>query len=279
MAPKLWSSKKRSAVAIRHVAFEDLGTLAPVLDAHGFNVSYCEAATDQLSHYSIRDADLVIVLGGPIGLRDLGAYPFLQREVRLIERRLSRGQPTLGIGLGAQLMTRALAGTVHDRPEPAIGWDAIRLTPEGLRSPLAPLGRADQPVLHWTGTACALPEGARRLASSDRLDNLAFSHGGTGLALQFHLEADPRGLEEWYVGHALALTITGIDIARLRREGRQQAARLSCIAGQVFGNWLYDLYPGEFAALAFPPDARRTSIPHDAAPLAFVQPGLGLTSP
>ena len=58
---------RRSAVALRHVAFEDLGLLAPIMEREGWDVSFCEAAVDDLTHRSIRNADLVISLGGPIG--------------------------------------------------------------------------------------------------------------------------------------------------------------------------------------------------------------------
>jgi GMP synthase (glutamine-hydrolysing) len=44
----------RSTVALRHVAFEDLGPLAPVMEREGWDVSFCEAAVDDLLHESIR---------------------------------------------------------------------------------------------------------------------------------------------------------------------------------------------------------------------------------
>jgi GMP synthase (glutamine-hydrolysing) len=99
---------RRSAVALRHVAFEDLGLLAPIMDRHGWDVSFCEAAVDDLGHRSIRNADLIIVLGGPIGAYETDAYPFLIHELALLEYRLSRDLPTLGICLGSQLMAKAL---------------------------------------------------------------------------------------------------------------------------------------------------------------------------
>jgi GMP synthase (glutamine-hydrolysing) len=86
---------RRSAVALRHVAFEDLGLLAPIMEREGWNVSFCEAAVDDLGHRSIRNADLVIVLGGPIGVYETDDYPFLTSELALIEYRLSRDLPTL----------------------------------------------------------------------------------------------------------------------------------------------------------------------------------------
>src|SRR5579859_445576 len=96
--------RRQKAVALRHVPFEDLGLLAPILEAAGWTTSYCDVPIDDLGAPSLASADLMIVLGGPIGVYDGAAYPFLSQEVGLIERRLARGLPTLGICLGSQLM-------------------------------------------------------------------------------------------------------------------------------------------------------------------------------
>jgi GMP synthase (glutamine-hydrolysing) len=58
----------RPAVALRHVAFEDLGLLAPVMEREGWDVSFCEAAVHDLLHESNRNpnaqkADVDRVLG------------------------------------------------------------------------------------------------------------------------------------------------------------------------------------------------------------------------
>src|SRR5580698_2411020 len=119
---------RRSAVALRHVAFEDLGLLAPVLAREGFDVVYRDAAVDELLHDSIASADLLVVLGAPIGAYETDAYPFLKSELALIEYRLSRDLPTLGICLGSQLMARALGSRVFKGPVKEIGWGAIDLT-------------------------------------------------------------------------------------------------------------------------------------------------------
>src|SRR3982074_3732850 len=115
---------RRSAVALRHVAFEDLGLLTPIMDRHGWDVSFCETAVDDLGHRSIRNAELVIVLGGPIGAYETDAYPFLIDEIALLEYRLSRDLPTLGICLGSQLMAKALGSRVFKGHIKEIGWVA-----------------------------------------------------------------------------------------------------------------------------------------------------------
>jgi GMP synthase (glutamine-hydrolysing) len=207
---------RRSAVALRHVAFEDLGLLASVLEREGFDVVYRDAAIDDLRHESIASADLLVVLGAPIGVYETDAYPFLKSEIALIERRLSRDLPTLGICLGAQLMASALGSRVFAGPVKEIGWGHVELTGEGAASCLNPLGEADAVVLHWHGDSFDLPKDAQRLASNTHYENQAFSHGRNALALQFHLEADPRRLEQWYVGHAAELAGAKVSVAELR---------------------------------------------------------------
>jgi GMP synthase (glutamine-hydrolysing) len=188
--------QRRSAIALRHVAFEDLGLLAPIMERTGWNVSFCEAAVDDLTHPSIRTADLLIVLGGPIGVYETESYPFITDEIALIERRLRQGLPTLGICLGAQLMAKALGSRVYAGHVKEIGWGTISLTEEGATSCLKSLDR-ESSVLHWHGDTFDLPAQAKRLASNTNYENQAFSHGEHALALQFHLEgraAPTRGM-------------------------------------------------------------------------------------
>ena len=166
---------RRSAVALRHVAFEDLGLLAPVMEREGWDVSFCEAAVDDLRHDSIRNANLLVILGGPIGAYETDAYPFLTSELALIEHRLSRELPTLGICLGSQLMAKALGSRVYAGPVKEIGWGRIELTNEGAASCLSPLAEADSAVLHWHGDSFDLPGGAQRLASNAHYENQAFA--------------------------------------------------------------------------------------------------------
>jgi GMP synthase (glutamine-hydrolysing) len=232
---------RRSAVALRHVAFEDLGLLAPVMEREGWDVSFCEAAVDDLRHGSIRNANLLIVLGGPIGAYETDAYPFLKAELALIEHRLSRDLPTLGICLGSQLMAKALGSPVFAGPVKEIGWGRIELTSEGASSCLNTLGEPDAVVLHWHGDSFDLPKGAQRLASNAHYENQAFAYGRNALALQFHLEADPRQLEEWYVGHAVELAAAKVSVTDLRAATSTFANGLASRADQVFTRWLCDI--------------------------------------
>ena len=151
---------QKSAVAIRHVAFEDLGSAAEVLEAHGYAAQYLEAAVDELNTPRARDADLLVVLGGPIGAYDEPLFPFLSDELALLEYRLESGRATLGICLGAQLMARALGARVFPGGKKEIGWSRLKLTEPGAQSALSPL---TCPVFHWHGDTFDLPTGAVHL--------------------------------------------------------------------------------------------------------------------
>jgi GMP synthase (glutamine-hydrolysing) len=230
----------KQAVALRHVAFEDLDALAGPLAAQGYAVRYCEAPTDDLAAPELGAADLLIVLGGPIGAYDDVLYPFLKDEIALIERRIAAGMPVLGLCLGAQLMARALGARVYPAGFKEIGWAPVRLSEAGRESCLAAL-RGD-PVLHWHGDTFDLPAGATHLASTERTPNQAFALGRHALALQFHIETTARGLERWYVGHALEIASTkSTDVAGLRAAARRHAGALADTGGRVLSVWLEGL--------------------------------------
>lgn len=212
-------------IALRHVAFEDLGIFGPVLEARGYRIDYRQAGVTPLSDAQWTGAELVVVLGGPIGVYEADRYPWLEDEIAGLRSRLRRRLPTLGICLGAQLMAAALGARVYPGPAKEIGWSGLTLTQEGRRSCVAALEGAQ--VLHWHGDTFDLPEGAVRLASTALTPNQAFALGGHALATQFHAEVDGAAIESWLIGHTCELTQAGVDVGELRARTmavRQQAA-------------------------------------------------------
>jgi|HubBroStandDraft_6_1064221.scaffolds.fasta_scaffold56439_2 GMP synthase (glutamine-hydrolysing) len=229
----------RTAVAIRHVQFEDLGLLGPLLEHHGFATSYLDAPCDEGTWRSARDADLLVVLGGPIGVADSDAYPFLRTELDLIGERLARDRPTLGICLGAQLIAVACGGSVRPGVAAEIGYAPVTLTSAARDSALEPLRSVR--VLHWHGDVISTPPELPPLASTPLCENQAFARWPNVLALQFHLEAESASLERWLVGHAYELAARGVSVAGLREDACAYAERLALQAGQVFDTWLSGL--------------------------------------
>ncbi len=233
----------RTALAIRHVAFEDLGIIEPLLIERGYTVRHLEAGVDAIDSATVTAADLLVVLGGPIGVYETDRYPFLAAEKDAIAARLRQDKPTLGICLGAQLMAAALGATVTPTGKVEIGYGALTLTGEGRASPLRHVGEI--PVLHWHGDQFAIPERASRLAETAGFPNQAFALGPHILGLQFHLEADHRQIERWLIGHAHELAAHRPDIAAIRSDAARHGSVLERAARAVIGEWLDALRFGQ----------------------------------
>jgi len=224
----------QNAVAIYHVAFEDAGTLGPVLDERGVKLTYLQAGRDDLS--PAKDADLVLVLGGPIGIYEIDRYPFLKDELNVVEAVVKQGTPVVGICLGAQALAAVLAARVYPGAQAELGWDELILTDEGKASPLQVLDGLR--VLNWHGDTFDLPTGATRLASTPLTPNQAFTYGPKVLGLQFHVELEGRDMERWLIGHTLELAKHNVDLAEMRNATARYAPPTNEASRKLFNTWL-----------------------------------------
>jgi len=230
----------RRALVLSHVAFEDLGTLEAPLRERGFEIEYVLAATARFPLEQAESCELLVVMGGPIGVYDQQEYPFLKDEIDLIGRRLAARKPILGVCLGAQLMAAALGARVYPGANGReIGWFPLEAAGD-LTAPewFAPLLAESLPVFHWHGDTFEMPHGAVALASSKLYANQAFAIGDYALAVQFHPEVTAAGLESWYVGHAAELSSAGISAAGLRADAHRYGEALEGASKPFFNRWL-----------------------------------------
>ncbi len=158
------------AVVLGHLAFEDLGSLEAPLRQRGFCIEFVEAPTAHFPLSQTVSCDLLVILGGPIGVYEQQDYPFLTDEIACIRERLNARKPTLGICLGAQLMAAALGARVYPGQYGSeIGWLPLQAAlepdpPEWFVPLLAP----GQSLFHWHGDTFDLPPGAVHLAKTER---------------------------------------------------------------------------------------------------------------
>jgi GMP synthase (glutamine-hydrolysing) len=196
----------RRAIVLQHAAHEGPARVASALERAGVELTRCELFAGALLPTTLAATDLLIVMGGPMGVLDVEdlRYPFLAAELDLLRIALRRDVPLLGICLGAQLLAAAAGAriypnTVGDPPQAhrEVGWGAVHF----LRSPeeepvLAGLDPAEV-VLHWHGDTFDLPTGAILLASTLQCKNQMFRIGRRQFGLQFHIELDEHDIEAW----------------------------------------------------------------------------------
>jgi len=230
---------KKSCLAVRHVAFEDLGFFATLLAERSYDTQWLEAGVDTIDASTLLRPDLVVVLGGPIGVYEADAYPFVSAEIAAVKARLDANKAILGICLGAQMMAAALGARVAPGPVKEIGWAPLTLTPAGQASVLAPL--AAIAVLHWHGDNCDLPTGCERLAATAACPVQAFRRAPWQLALQFHIEVEPARIERWLIGHTVELGKAGIDPRRLRADAKAHGEATAAAGRAVLSKWLDSL--------------------------------------
>jgi GMP synthase (glutamine-hydrolysing) len=225
----------KTLVALRHLAFEDLGLLEPLLKAKGWRIHYYDLGVDELWKIDLSQVDLLTVLGGPIGAEEDSRYPFLLDEVALIRAQLAMQKPMLGICLGAQLIARAMGARVKPMGHKEIGYEPLSLLEQCQHSPLAEIG--NQHVLHWHGDQFDLPDGVASLAATAKCPNQAFQVGNHTLAWQFHLEVDSNRIEQWLIGHSAELDQNAIKTETLRSDARIHGEALKQTLNRVIDSW------------------------------------------
>ena len=227
----------KTAVAIRHINFEDLGIFETTLEAAGYKVRYFDVGIHDLCMIDPIKTDLIIFLGGPIGVNQITSYPILEAEMNILAERLSRKLPTIGICLGAQLIAKMLGANILPMKSKEIGFSKINLTEKGNASPLRHI--ADVPVLHWHGDMFEIPNQADCLAQTTICPNQAFSLGPNILGLQFHPEVDVTfNIERWLIGHAAELHAANIAPEEIRKEALKTMPGHIKAAQKMLVEWL-----------------------------------------
>jgi GMP synthase (glutamine-hydrolysing) len=180
-----------------HVPQEGLGAMEAWFVARGHALSRTRFFMGETPP-APGEVDWLVVMGGPMGVYEEDAHPWLRAEKAFIASVLEHGRPALGVCLGAQLLAEVLGGEVRPNGEREIGWFPVSLTEHAAASPLC----ADLPTrftpLHWHGDTFTIPPGAVHVARSEACENQAFVYEDRVLGLQFHLEAMPSVTEGFW---------------------------------------------------------------------------------
>jgi GMP synthase (glutamine-hydrolysing) len=230
---------ERRALVIRHTPWEDIAGFGPPIEAAGYKLEPVDVDDAAFATLDFDQFDLVIPLGGPMGVYQGERYPWIDGEIARLSRRIAAGGPTLGVCFGAQMVAAAMGAGVYRGPTREVGFAPVTLTEAGRASPLRHVDGV--PILHWHGDSFDLPEGATLLASTPAYAQQAFVRGDV-LALQCHAEMglDPS-FEQWLVGSDNYLAKAGTDAATLRRDYAELGSACATAGQALIGEWLAGL--------------------------------------
>lgn len=228
----------RSALIIRHVPYEGVAGYRAPIEAAGYVLDRIDVADPAFSSLDLAEPDLLIMMGGPMGVYEQDEHPWIACQLRRLARRIAADRPTLGVCFGAQMMAAAMGARVYAGPHMEIGFHAVE-----VHAPESPLRHvAEVPMLHWHGDTFDLPEGVELLASSPLYPHQAFRRGANQLALQFHGEMglDPR-FDAWIAQGQDALHRAGLAEPDLRAAHDRLGAQAVAAGQAMIAEWLTGL--------------------------------------
>ena len=193
---------------IQHVPFEGLGNIKEWVIANNHQLT-CTRQFKGDFLPTLDSFDMLIVMGGPMGVYDTDKYSWLTEELEFIKSAIKANKPVLGICLGSQFIAAAMGAKVYPGPTKEIGWFPINIkSNDGIFS-----FNSDSPtVFHWHGDTFDLPSNATLLASTNEVPNQAFMIDNSVIGLQFHLEQTEETLKGMIENCGQELTQGGVKI-------------------------------------------------------------------
>lgn len=228
----------KTALIIRHVPHEGVAAYRDPIEAAGYRVDRIDVCDPGFSRVDLGAPDLLIMMGGPMGVYETATHPWIACQMRRLARRLDADRPTLGVCFGAQMIAAALGARVYPGGTREIGFH-----PVVVHDPSSPLRHvAGVPVLHWHGDTFDLPAGVDLLASSHVYPHQAFARGRNLLALQFHGEmGEDARFEAWIEQGPDDLATAGVTPCALRAAHAVHGPRAVAAGRAMIAQWLSGL--------------------------------------
>jgi GMP synthase (glutamine-hydrolysing) len=228
---------KKTALIIRHTPYEGVAGFRDPVEASGYDVDRIDVTDPEFASVDLVSPDLLLLMGGPMGVYEQEAHPWIACEVARLGARIAADRPTIGVCLGAQMIAAAMGARVYPGPVKEVGFAPITVNDAGMASPVRHL--AGVPVLHWHGDTFDLPPGVELLASSDAYRHQVYRRGTNLLALQCHAEmGEDARFEAWLDGGGGYLAEAGTDAAAMRAAHDRHGPGAVAAGRALVAEWL-----------------------------------------
>jgi GMP synthase-like glutamine amidotransferase len=259
------------AVILQQVPFEGPGRIIPSFQDFGIPTETRHLYRGDEIPTDLDDLRVLVVLGGPMGVADIGSaqYPFLAKELELLRRMIAADRPVLGICLGAQLIAHAAGAKVYPNAKPAakpedsptpmpeIGWGPVSFPFPGGTEPIV-FGLSDgAPMFHWHFDTFDLPKlpapanpapppapppptGNALISSTRTCKNQAFRFKSRLFGFQYHFEMNEAGIEALLANRKEDVTrVLGSDgEAKIREDTKKFYPRHARLGDRILANFV-----------------------------------------
>jgi len=202
-------------LVVLHQEHSTPGRIGHILRNNGIHLDIRRPALGDDLPKTLTHHDGAIIFGGPMSVND--DLPFVRKEIDWIDVPLRENKPFLGVCLGAQMLARALGGTVKRHPEGRVevGYYPIRPTVAGKS-----LMQWPKRVYQWHNEGFEIDSCGTLLAEGDDFPNQAFVHGNNAFGIQFHPEVTLAMMHRWTVKGCARCELPGARPSFEHIEGR-----------------------------------------------------------
>ena len=240
-------------LVIQHSNASDTGLIGEALLRHGLRCQTIRLADGDRIPADLDGIDGILSMGGSASAMD-DSLPWIADELALLAAASSAQIPVLGVCLGAQLLARALGGTVARMESASVGPCRVDMTVAGRDDPMfrGLPWYATWPAWHQDEIT-SLPPEARLLAKSEACGVEAFAHGVFAYGVQFHPEWTATRIVELCEDPADHLD-PGADYGGIKAAVRDDAEAIGRMGARFAENVASYLVPVERVNAGVPKD-------------------------
>ena len=227
---------KPSVLLIDHPVGRRDDRASAQLQAMGYRLEWCSPGKGDSLPTPDSDYAAVVCYGGAESVNDVAGKPYLREEIEWIGQWVDGGRPYFGICLGAQLLAKALGGSVarHEEGLHEIGYVKIEPTAAADGFLAAPMH-----VYHWHNEGFEVPGCAELLASGPVFPNQAFRYGEKAYGIQFHPEVSREVMQRWISEAGYMLKEPGAQSGEQQLAGCERYdADMAAWLRNFLGRWL-----------------------------------------
>lgn len=224
----------KPVAVIQHDKTQGAGFLLQCLQEADVDYRIIESNEGDSIPRSARDYSGIVLLGSNHSVND--KLTWIDDELALARQAIEADVPLLGHCFGAQLMSRAMGGTVSRNACPNIGWMRLNVVPTAREL----FGTSHLVAFNWHYDTFTIPPGASRTLYGSHCLNKGFALG-KHLAFQCHFEITEDTLQAWCDESALELAqVSGPAVQRREAILGQLRAHLTLLQGparRVYHRW------------------------------------------